>query len=98
MQLDTQLNDHYSYNVTPRQQKASRRLERSTDAGPRGITEIVSVQNRYNVEDRVLSACEARGLSFHARGRSTSAAWPRRPALARVAEQRGATPGQVALA
>jgi len=38
MRLDTQINDHYSYKLTPSQQKASLRLQCSTYAGPSGPT------------------------------------------------------------
>ena len=68
-----------------------------------GICEIVSVQNRYSASDRgsqdVLEACEARGIAFIpwfplGAGRLASSAG----ALARVAREHDATPGQVALA
>ena len=67
-----------------------------------GATEIVSVQNRYNLEDRdserVLSACEARGLAFLPWnpldvGRLATAVGR----LDQLAAQREATPGQIAL-
>jgi pyridoxine 4-dehydrogenase len=67
------------------------------------ITEIVSVQNRYNLADRgsegVLAACEARSLAFLpwaplAVGRLADPDGP----LARLASKHGATPGQLALA
>jgi pyridoxine 4-dehydrogenase len=72
-------------------------------AQARRVAPIVSVQNRYNVADRhsetVVDACERDGLAFlpwfpvglgeltRSRGR-----------LAEVAENRGATPAQIALA
>lgn len=69
----------------------------------RDEAEIVSVQNRYNLEDRdsepVLEACEADGIGFIpwspiAAGRLGEGGGT----LARVAEERDATPAQVALA
>jgi aryl-alcohol dehydrogenase-like predicted oxidoreductase len=69
----------------------------------RAVTPIVSVQNRYNLEDRaaedVLSACETEGLAFLpwyplATGRLSRPGGP----LDAIAEAHGATPGQVALA
>ncbi len=67
-----------------------------------GLTPVVSIQNRYNVEDRgsegVLRQCERMGLAF----------LPWRPleggqiaptsALARIAQRLDATPAQVAIA
>jgi aryl-alcohol dehydrogenase-like predicted oxidoreductase len=68
-----------------------------------GICEIVSVQNRYSAVDRdsqdVLDACAARGIAFIpwfplAAGSLASSDG----VLARIARERGATSGQVALA
>jgi aryl-alcohol dehydrogenase-like predicted oxidoreductase len=68
-----------------------------------GICEIVSVQNRYSAADRdsqdVLDACAARGIAFIpwfplAAGSLASSDG----VLARIARERGATSGQVALA
>jgi pyridoxine 4-dehydrogenase len=69
----------------------------------RGIVEVVTVQNRYNVTDRhsedVLDECEEAGIGFIpwfplATGKL---ARPRGP-LDRIAQQHDATPGQIALA
>jgi pyridoxine 4-dehydrogenase len=69
----------------------------------RELTEIVSVQNRFNLEDRgsedVLDACTERGLAFIpwfplAVGKLAQPGGP----LDRVAERQGATPSQIALA
>ena len=68
-----------------------------------GMTEIVSVQNRYNLSDRasegVLDRCESLGIAFLpwfplAVGELTRAG----NRLAALASEHGATPGQVALA
>jgi len=70
------------------------------------LTPIVSVQNRYNLEDRdsddVLAYCESQGIAFlpwaplgsgrHARGSGSLRA------LARVAERHGITVGQASIA
>ncbi|TDD04684.1 aldo/keto reductase [Nonomuraea deserti] len=68
------------------------------------ITEIASVQNRYNLLDResepVLRMCEERGLAFlpwFPLGNGALAG-PGAAETARVARRHGATPGQVALA
>ncbi|HKT71634.1 MAG TPA: aldo/keto reductase [Steroidobacteraceae bacterium] len=70
------------------------------------ITPIVSVQNRYNLDehqsDAVLAACEREGIAFIpwaplGWGRHVDAS-SGGEALARVAARRGATTGQVALA
>ncbi len=67
------------------------------------LTEVVSVQNRFNLQDRrsanVLDACAARGLAFIpwfplAAGPLARAGGP----LDRIAERHGATPSQIALA
>jgi aryl-alcohol dehydrogenase-like predicted oxidoreductase len=67
------------------------------------LTEIVSVQNRFNVQDRssddVLEACAQRGLAFIpwaplAAGPLAADDGP----LARIAERHGATASQVAIA
>jgi len=69
----------------------------------RGIVEVVTVQNRYNLEDRhsedVLEACEAAGIGFIpwfplATGRLAEPGGP----LDRIAREHDATPGQIALA
>jgi pyridoxine 4-dehydrogenase len=69
----------------------------------RGIVEVVTVQNRFNLEDRdsedVLAACEEAGIGFIpwfplATGRLAEPGGP----LDRVARERDATPGQIALA
>lgn len=68
----------------------------------RRIAPVVSVQNRYSVDDRgsddVLAACESAGIAFIpwyplGAGRALSAKTVRR-----IAGERGATPSQVALA
>ncbi|MEO3792121.1 aldo/keto reductase [Nonomuraea sp. B10E15] len=68
------------------------------------ITEIASVQNRYNLLDResepVLRMCEERGLGFlpwFPLGNGALAG-PGAAGPAKVARRHGATPGQVALA
>jgi pyridoxine 4-dehydrogenase len=69
----------------------------------RAIVPIVSVQNRYNVEDRssedVLQYCEREGIGFipWAPVGGNELADPRRPAP-EIATAHGATPAQVALA
>jgi pyridoxine 4-dehydrogenase len=69
----------------------------------RGIVEVVTVQNRFNLEDRasedVLEACEKSGIGFIpwfplATGRLAEPGGP----LDRIAKARDATPGQIALA
>jgi aryl-alcohol dehydrogenase-like predicted oxidoreductase len=69
----------------------------------RGIVEVVTVQNRYNLEDRdsedVLEECEKAGIGFIpwfplATGRLAEPGGP----LDRIARERDATPGQIALA
>ena len=69
----------------------------------RGIVEVVSVQNRYNLTDRhsedVLGACEAAGIGFIpwfplATGRLAEPGG----ALERIAPEHDATPAQIALA
>lgn len=69
----------------------------------RGIVDVASVQNRYNLEDRssrdVLERCEELGIGFIpwfplAAGKSARGGG----ALAEIAAARGATPAQVALA
>ncbi len=69
----------------------------------RGIVDVVTVQNRYNLEDRdsedVLDACEAAGIGFIpwfplATGRLAEPGGP----LDRIAAAHDATPAQVALA
>ncbi|MCX4780901.1 aldo/keto reductase [Streptomyces sp. NBC_01264] len=71
-------------------------------AAAREITDIASVQNRYNLLDRahepVLAACEAAGIAFLP---WATVAWGRSGAtaeIAAVAAEAGATPTQVALA
>jgi pyridoxine 4-dehydrogenase len=69
----------------------------------RGLVDVVTVQNRYNLEDRdsedVLEACEKLGIGFIpwfplATGRLAEPGGP----LDRIARERDATPGQIALA
>jgi pyridoxine 4-dehydrogenase len=69
----------------------------------RGIVEVVTVQNRYNVTDRhsedVLEACEEAGIGFIpwfplATGKLARSGGP----LDRIAQEHDATPGQIALA
>jgi pyridoxine 4-dehydrogenase len=69
----------------------------------RGIVEVVTVQNRYNVTDRhsedVLDECEEAGIGFIpwfplATGKLARPGGP----LDRIAQQHDATPGQIALA
>jgi pyridoxine 4-dehydrogenase len=69
----------------------------------RGIAEVVTVQNRYNLEDRhsedVLEACEQAGIGFIpwfplATGRLAEPGG----ALDRIAREQDATPAQIALA
>jgi aryl-alcohol dehydrogenase-like predicted oxidoreductase len=69
----------------------------------RGIVEVVTVQNRYNLEDRdsedVLDACEEAGIGFIpwyplATGRLAEPGGP----LDRIAGEHDATPAQIALA
>jgi pyridoxine 4-dehydrogenase len=76
-------------------------LEQLAEA--REIVEVVTVQNRYNLEDRrsedVLDACEAEGIGFLpwfpiATGRLAEAGGP----LDRIAREHDATPAQIALA
>ncbi len=69
----------------------------------RRVAPIVSVQNRYNISDRasedVLRECEKLGIPFlpwYPLAAGSSARGGR--ALSRVAEQKGATPAQIALA
>ena len=70
------------------------------------LTSVVSVQNRYNLEDRhaddVLDYCESRAIAFLpwaplASGRHTSGGGAQR-ALSKVAERHGITVGQAAIA
>jgi pyridoxine 4-dehydrogenase len=69
----------------------------------RGIVEVVTVQNRYNLTDRhsedVLEACEQAGIGFLpwfplATGKLAKQGGP----LDRIAQQHDATPAQIALA
>ena len=69
----------------------------------RGIVEVVTVQNRYNVTDRhsedVLDECEEAGIGFIpwfplATGKLARPGGP----LDRIAQQHDASPGQIALA
>jgi pyridoxine 4-dehydrogenase len=69
----------------------------------RGIVDVVTVQNHYNLTDRdsedVLEACESAGIGFIpwfplATGRLAEPGGP----LERIARERAATPAQVALA
>jgi pyridoxine 4-dehydrogenase len=70
------------------------------------LTPVVSVQNRYNIEDRqsdeVLAHCESKAIVFLpwaplGSGRHIGG-WGTRRALARVAERHGITAGQAAIA
>src|SRR5215210_2532543 len=69
----------------------------------RGIVEVVTVQNRYNLTDRhsedVLDACEGAGIGFIpwfplATGKLARPGGP----LDRIAQEHDASPGQIALA
>lgn len=68
----------------------------------RRIAPIVSVQNKYSLEDRssdnVLSACEKAGIAFIPWFPLGAGSLLRSAKLRRVAARRGATPPQVALA
>jgi aryl-alcohol dehydrogenase-like predicted oxidoreductase len=68
----------------------------------RRIVPIVSVQNAYSLErrdsDKVLAACEKDGLAFLPWYPLAAGAALRSAKAKRVADQRGATPAQVALA
>ncbi|GAA2735480.1 aldo/keto reductase [Actinocorallia aurantiaca] len=68
----------------------------------RGIVEVASVQNRYNVLDReyedVLEACEAAGIAFLPWRPVNPAASLGAREVAAVAAEAGAAPAQVALA
>jgi aryl-alcohol dehydrogenase-like predicted oxidoreductase len=63
---------------------------------------IVSVQNLYNVDDRsaedVVAACERDGVAFLPWFPLGGSGSPKHDALARIANDRGATPAQIALA
>jgi len=67
-----------------------------------GIVPIVSVQNRYSVDDRgsddVLAACEAAGIAFIPWYPLGAGRALRSSRVKRIAEQYRATPAQVALA
>ncbi|WP_112467078.1 aldo/keto reductase [Streptomyces triticisoli] len=66
------------------------------------LTEIVSVQNRYNLLDResepLLDLCEERGIAFLPWFPLGNGELTKHPECARIAAAHGATPGQVALA
>jgi aryl-alcohol dehydrogenase-like predicted oxidoreductase len=68
----------------------------------RGVVPIVSVQNRYNLEDRhwnwVLEHCEREGIAFLPWAPLSAGKIGSESALARVAARRDATPMQVAIA
>ena len=73
----------------------------------RGIVDVASVQNRYNLHDResddVIDRCEQLGIAFFpwfplAVGRLAAVRGRSRSALARIARAHGATSAQVALA
>ena len=68
----------------------------------RQIAPVVSVQNRYSIDDRssddVLAACEAAGLAFIPWYPLGAGSALRSRRVKRVAENHGATPSQVALA
>jgi aryl-alcohol dehydrogenase-like predicted oxidoreductase len=68
----------------------------------RKVAKVVSVQNRYNIEDRssddVVSACEKLGLAFlpwYPLGAGSSL---RTEAIKRLAKERGARPAQIVIA
>lgn len=67
-----------------------------------GIVPIVSVQNRYNVLDRLseplLKLCEARGIAFLPWFPLGNGSLAGHPACAEIAGAHGATPSQIALA
>jgi aryl-alcohol dehydrogenase-like predicted oxidoreductase len=71
-------------------------------AAARAIVPIVSVQNRYNYEDRsseaVLEACERDGLAFLPWAPIGGTSRVKAQALQRIAHDRGATPLQIAIA
>ncbi|WP_037671633.1 aldo/keto reductase [Streptomyces griseus] len=66
------------------------------------LTEVASVQNRYNLLDRasesLLALCEARGIAFLPWFPLGNGALTTDPVCASVADAHGVTPGQVALA
>ncbi|MFI6877372.1 aldo/keto reductase [Streptomyces sp. NPDC050400] len=66
------------------------------------IVPIVSVQNRYNVLDRVseplLELCEERGIAFLPWFPLGNGTLPDNPVCAEIAKAHGATPSQIALA
>ena len=68
----------------------------------RAIVPVVSVQNRYNLEDRsfddVLAACATQGIAFLPWYPLGAGASLRAARLKRVAARLGATPSQVAIA
>ena len=68
----------------------------------RAVTEIVSVQNRFNVDDRssdeVLATCEQDGIAFLPWAPLGGGDQTRALRLEAVAAAHGATPGQVAIA
>jgi aryl-alcohol dehydrogenase-like predicted oxidoreductase len=66
------------------------------------LTDIASVQNRYNVLDRasepLLKLCEARGIAFLPWFPLGNGSLTSDPVCAEIAAAHGATPGQIALA
>lgn len=70
-------------------------------AAARRIVEVVSVQNRYNLDDRasepVLQECERLGIAFLPWYPLAAGPLARAQALARIASRHGATAAQVAL-
>jgi aryl-alcohol dehydrogenase-like predicted oxidoreductase len=68
----------------------------------RRVVPIVSVQNRYNIEDRhwgwVLDHCEREGIAFLPWAPLSAGKIGEESAIARVAERHDATPMQVAIA
>ncbi|MBO1335486.1 aldo/keto reductase [Streptomyces sp. VRA16 Mangrove soil] len=78
------------------------RAEQLQEALDLGIVPIVSVQNRYNVLDRVseplLKLCEAHGIAFLPWFPLGNGTLTGHPALTEIAAAHGATPSQVALA
>ncbi len=71
-------------------------------AQARAIVPIVSVQNRYNLDDRsaedVLDVCAREGIAFFPWAPVGGGAVSRGAALAQIARDHGATPVQIALA
>jgi aryl-alcohol dehydrogenase-like predicted oxidoreductase len=68
----------------------------------RAVTDVVSVQNRYSLEDRssddVLAACERDGIAFLPWAPLEGGSLPRQRQLKKIASAHGATRAQVAIA